>query len=347
MQTSPSYAILPVMQDVAATHASPRLRPPRRRTRWLFVAVALLLVIPNLLAWNQAWAMTHYAARGQRTAPPERLSLVDKIGAILLGVTVPRPANSSSPAQVGLSFEMRTILVDDGRLEVWYATSQGGRGVVLMFPAYAESKSSLLQSARAIADLGFDTLMVDFRGVGGSTGSDTTLGIKEARDIAAAFRYARQEWPGRPIALYGVSMGAVAALRAVAAKDVRPDALILESPFDSLLNTVRNRFHATGLPDFPAAEMLVFWGGVQHGFDGFAHNPVEYARSVRCPTLLLYGDRDPRVTPGQSRAIYDALDPGIYRRAVAFKGAGHEALVLSDPALWRENVDWLLQEAAP
>ena len=333
------------MQDVAATHASPPWRPSRRRTRWPVVAVALLLVISNLLAWNQAWAMTHYAAGGQRTAPPESLSLVDKIGAILLGVTVPRPANSNIPAQVGLSFEMRTIPVDDGRLEVWYATSQGGRGVVLMFPAYAESKSSLLQSARAIADLGFDTLMVDFRGVGGSTGSDTTLGIREARDVAAAVGYARQEWPGRPIVLYGVSMGAVAALRAVAAEHVEPDTLILESPFDSLLNTVRNRFHATGLPAFPAAEMLVFWGGVQHGFDGFAHNPVEYAHTVRCPTLLLYGDRDPRVTPGQSKVIYDALDPGIYRRAVAFEGAGHETLVLSNPPLWSRHVGELLQEA--
>ena len=187
--------------------------------------------------------------------------------------------------------------------------------------------------------------MVDFRGAGGSTGSDTTLGMREAGDVAAAFGYARQEWSDRFIAVYGVSMGAVAALRAIAAEGVEPDGLVLESPFDSLLNTVRNRFHATGLPDFPAAEMLVFWGGVQHGFDGFAHNPVEYARSVRCPTLLLYGDRDPRVTPAQSTAIYAALDPGINKTAVPFEGAGHEALVLHDPELWERHVGELLGEA--
>jgi alpha-beta hydrolase superfamily lysophospholipase len=332
------------MQDVADTHVPRPLRPSRRLARSLIAAAALLLIIPNLLAWNQAWAMTHYAANGQHTAPPESLSLVDKIGAILLGVNVPRPENSATPDALSLPFEIRTIPIDGGALQAWYVPTEGARALVLMFPAYAESKSGLLPPARALADLGFDTLMVDFRGEGGSTGSDTTLGIREARDVAAAFGYARQEWPGRPIALYGVSMGAVAALRAVAAEGVQPDALILESPFDSLLNTVRNRFHATGLPAFPAAEMLVFWGGVQHGFDGFAHNPVEYARTMRCPTLLLYGDRDPRVTPDQSRAIYDALSPDIYRRAVAFEGAGHEALVLSDSALWREHVEGLLQE---
>jgi alpha-beta hydrolase superfamily lysophospholipase len=337
------------MQNALATptHSRRSLWLPRRRTLVLALATAVLLVVANVLAWNQAWTMTHYAAAGERTALPEELSLIGKLRTVLMGVTVPRPANSATPDAVDLPFEVRTILVEGGALEAWYVPTTAANAVVLMFPAYAESKSGLLPSARALNGLGYGTLMVDFRGAGRSTGSDTTLGVREARDVAAAFRYARQEWPGRPIALYGVSMGAAAALRAVAAESVQPEALILESPFDNLLNTVRNRFHATGLPAFPAAEMLLFWGGVQHGFDGFAHNPVEYARSVRCPTLLMYGGRDPRVTPAQSTAIYVALGPGNYKRAVAFEGAGHEALVLSDSELWASHVEQLLRRAVP
>ena len=334
------------MQDTLATGMPRTVTRSRRRVIVLLLATVLLLVGPNMLAWNQAWAMTHYAAAGERTAPPEELSLIGKLRTVLMGVTVPRPSNSATPAAIDLQYEWRTIGVEDGALEAWYVPSAGTRGaIVLMFPAYAESKSGLLPAARALSGLGYDSLMVDFRGAGGSTGSDTTLGMREARDVAAAFRYARQEWPGRPVALYGVSMGAVAAMRAVAAEGVQPDALVLESPFDTLLNTVRNRFHATGLPDFPAAEMLVFWGRVQHGFDGFAHNPVEYARSVRCPTLLMYGDRDRRVTPSQSTGIYDALGPRIYKRAVEFGDAGHETLVLRDPRLWASHVDQLLRRA--
>jgi alpha-beta hydrolase superfamily lysophospholipase len=312
----------------------------------LLAVVVLIFVAPNAIAWNQAWAMTHYSTGGQRTAPPESLSLADKIGVVLTGVTVTRPTDTDTPANVDLPFEVRTIPADKGSLEAWYVPVPDADAVVLMFPAYAESKSSLLPAARALADLGYDTLMVDFRGAGGSTGGDTTLGIREARDVAAAFRYARHEWSKRPIAIYGVSMGAVAALRAVAAEGVKPDALILESPFDSLLNTVRNRFHATGLPAFPAAELVVFWGGVQHGFNAFGHNPVEYAQSVSCPTLLLYGDRDPRVTSAESTSIYHALRPENYKRAVAFEGAAHEALVLRDPALWKGEVAEVLQQAA-
>jgi alpha-beta hydrolase superfamily lysophospholipase len=333
------------MQDDFAAHTARPRKVTRRRVLFLLAALVVLLLAPNVLAWNQAWSMTHYSAGGQRTAPPESLSLVDKVRAVLVGVNVPRPTNSATPAAVGLPYEVRTIPVGGGLLEAWYVpTGSGARAIVLLFPAYAESKTGLLPSARALTELGYDALMVDFRGAGGSTGSDTTLGMREAQDVAVTFQYARQEWGDRPIAIYGFSMGAVAALRAVAAEGVEPDALILESPFDTLLNTVRNRFHATGLPDFPAAEMLVLWGGVQHGFDGFAHNPVEYARSVRCPILLLYGDRDPRVTPTQSAAIFDALNPDIDKRAVAFEGAGHEALVLTNPELWSRNVDQLLQE---
>ncbi|NJR40440.1 MAG: hypothetical protein HC781_18420 [Leptolyngbyaceae cyanobacterium CSU_1_4] len=85
--------------------------------------------------------------------------------------------------------------------------------------------------------------------------------------------------------LYGASMGAVAVMRAVAIEKIEPVALILESPFDRLLNTVRHRFEVMGIPSFPSAELIVFWGGVQLGIDGFNHNPVDYARSIDCPRI--------------------------------------------------------------
>jgi alpha-beta hydrolase superfamily lysophospholipase len=62
-----------------------------------------------------------------------------------------------------------------------------------------------------------------------------------------------------------------------------------------------------GLPTFPAAQLLVFWGGVQQGFNGFRHNPAEYARSVKCPVLMMHGEHDSRVTVEQARNIFDNL----------------------------------------
>ena len=124
---------------------------------------------------------------------------------------------------------------------------------------------------------------------------------------------------------------------------MRPDALVLESPFDSLLSTVQNRFDAIGLPSFPAAQLMVFWGSVQLGYNGFADNPISYAASVQCPVLFMYGTADPRVTARQSEAIYARLDPPGGKTSVAFQGLGHESLLAGDRSLWSTSVAQFLQ----
>ena len=95
--------------------------------------------------------------------------------------------------------------------------------------------------------------------------------------------------------------------------------LVLENPFDRLVTTVGHRFESMGLPTFPGAQRLVFWGGVQVGFNGFRQNPVEYAQTVRVPTLLLIGEQDPRVHVDEVESIASALlGP---KQVVVFPGA--------------------------
>jgi alpha-beta hydrolase superfamily lysophospholipase len=301
------------------------------------------IVACNGIAWMQARAMTHFSSGGQRTPAIEALSLPEKAWTVLTGVNVPRPQNSHTPQAVRLPYEVRTISFPGGdTLESWYIPVKQPRATVLMFPAYAESKETLLAQAVAFHEMGYDSLMVDFRGVGGSSGQDTTLGVREAKDVGRAFGYVRQTWPGRATILYGVSMGSAAVLRSIATEGVKPDAIIIESPFNRLLDTVRNRFDAMGLPSFPGAELVVFWGGVQQGFDGFAHNPVDYAQSVSCLVLLMNGDHDPRVTPTQATAIYEKL--GGHKEFVSFPGAGHESLIAAAPQVWKERVSRFLDQ---
>jgi pimeloyl-ACP methyl ester carboxylesterase len=138
-------------------------------------------------------------------------------------------------------------------------------------------------------------------------------------------------------------MGAVAVLRAMSALGVTADAAVLECPFDRLINAVRARFRAMGLPAFPGAGLMVFWGGWQHGYNGFAHNPVEYARKIACPVLLLHGRDDARVRASQVEAIYQNL-PG--RKAMhVFEGLGHDSYAAKRPEQWKEWVGDFLKGA--
>jgi uncharacterized protein len=149
-------------------------------------------------------------------------------------------------------------------------------------------------------------------------------------------------WPNRPLILYGVSMGAAAVMRAVGRDGVQADAVILESPFSTMVDAARNRFRAMGLPTFPSAELLVFWGSIQQGYNGFDNNPVDYARSINVPALLMHGDQDLRVTVEQTNAIYERL--GGVKQLVSFPGVGHSSLIAAAADKWKGEVKGFLDD---
>jgi len=90
-------------------------------------------------------------------------------------------------------------------LEAWFVQHPHPRGIVLMFPGYAGVKEAFLTPAAHLYQFGYSSLLVDFRGSGGSSGNDTTLGLREADDVAATFVYAQQHWPGLPIISHQLS----------------------------------------------------------------------------------------------------------------------------------------------
>jgi len=282
--------------------------------------------------------MTHFVPDGITS------STMPGIVRLAFGAPMQRVENRRTPSDAGLAYEVRRIaLADDAWLETWVVPHAEARGVVVMFHGYAASKASLLPAAVLLHRLGYATMLVDFQGAGGSSGTTTTLGMREADDVAAAFAFAVRRWPTLPIALYGASMGGTAVMRSMAIHQLRPAAIVLESPFDRAVQAVRNRLALHSLPAFPLAELLVFWGGVQLGFNGFQHNTVDYAREVTCPTLILHGGRDSRVSMGEIEAITANLRSP--HELVTFPQAGHEALAAVDPAHWQARVGQFLAQA--
>jgi len=287
-------------------------------------ALGLLLLALNGVAFMHAHAMTHFVVDGRRTPKPDKLSAVEKVKVLFTGVRVPKPVITDDPANHGLPFtNHRFAGPSDMEYEGWHIPCDHSRGLCILFHGYAGCKSSLLAEALAWQDLGYETFLVDFRGCGNSSGHTTTIGYHEADDVAAAFQYARRKLTQRPIVLYGQSMGAAAILRAVAFYDLQPRAVVLECPFDRMLSTAKNRFSVIGLPPFPFAHLLVFGGGVQHGFSGFGHNPVDYAEQVVCPVLLMSGERDTRVTKEQVTAVFNNI--AGEKQLVFFPALGHES----------------------
>ena len=124
-------------------------------------------------------------------------------------------------------------------------------------------------------------------------------------------------------------------------KNINPEAVILEAPFARLVNAVKSRVRAIKVPAFPITELLVFWGGVQHGFNGFALNPVTYAKSVECPTLILQGKLDKWTTLKEINEIFQNLQGS--KQLVIFPDAGHDLLVTVDKELWKRSIEEFLE----
>jgi pimeloyl-ACP methyl ester carboxylesterase len=300
-------------------------KPQRWKGRLLGLCVALAggFILLNILAYRNASAMIHYETGKPRTSPPEMLSLGQKVKVLLLGANIPRPHSDLPVTALGAAARSLQIPGDGAvKLGAWYCPAASNSPLVILFHGYTAEKSGLVAAAKIFLELGCSVLLVDFRGSGDSSESYSTIGYLEAEDVAAAVRYAHRNLSPSKIVLYGQSMGGAAIFRAIASCGVKPDAIIVEAIFDRLL-------------------LLIFWGGIQGGFNGFKHNPAEYAREVTCPALFLHGTADPRAHVEEARQVFAAV-PGS-KRFKEFPGAGHTDILARYPGEWKQEAGDFLQ----
>ncbi len=312
--------------------------PTRKPNRWLrrLLRTALsVFLLMNLVAFLHAWRFTHFTDQESAKPQAEELGWGKKIQYMLTGIPNPRPANISKPDTI---FES-VVLNDKYASAGWWIPVDSARGTVILLHGYGGEKSNLLERGEIFRSMGYQVLLLDFRGSGESPGRATSIGFHESEQVLAAYNWVLKK-SNQPVYFFGSSMGAAAALRAVYAHGIQPAGLVLECPFGSLLQTTRARFRQLQIPSFPMAELLVFWGGVQQGFNGFAHNPESYAQAVKCPTLLFYGSKDPKVSGAETTAIFQALQGP--KKRIDFPEAAHEDFLKKYREEWTAEVQSFL-----
>ena len=148
--------------------------------------------------------------------------------------------------------------------------------------------------------------------------------------------YLKQRFPNERLILLGESMGAVAIMKAMSEKPLAADQLILHCPFGYMKKTTEKRFEAMGLPSFALADILLAYGGLLNGFNAFQHNPVDYAKTIQAPTLLLWGAKDARVTRAETAAIFSNLQGE--KKLNTFEHSGHENYLIKHREEWRQSI---------
>lgn len=298
---------------------------------FLFAFIAFF-VFTNFVAIFHGHKFTHFSSEKlAKPKKPEDLTPAEKLKMMILGVKVPKPSNDVKPHQ-----KFQTIVLQSNKkIECWSIRKQSSKGTVILFHGYGGSKSSLVDKADVFLDLGYNVFMVDFIGSGGSEGLQTTIGYKEAENVKTAYDYIKEKGE-KKIFLFGTSMGAAAIMKALADYPLEPKGIIIECPFATMYDATCARFKAVGAPIFPMAGLVVLWGGLTNGFWAFDHNPVDYARKIKCNTLLLYGEQDKRVSRGEIDAIYSNLDCSKELRIYPL--AGHVNYLLKYKAEWTRDI---------
>lgn len=319
------------------------MQPFKSKTQLIYVmliAVIVILIMINFLAYFQASKFTHFdISFTAKTQETNEFSFRQKLSALLFGVDNPRPANMGTPS---CSFET-VRLKSNKEIECWNIRCDSAKGTVILFHGYSGEKSSMLDKAEVFIKLGYNILLVDFMGSGGSEGNQTTIGFYEAEEVKTAFDYIKQQGENN-IILFGTSMGAVAVMKAENDYKLNAKSIIIECPFATMLETVEARFKNMHIPAFPLANLLVFWGGFQNGFNAFSLKPVEYARAITCPTLLLYGGQDVKVHKNEIDRIFSNLKG--YKQLKLYPEAGHENYLIHYRNEWTNDVSQFINSVS-
>lgn len=207
----------------------------------------------------------------------------------------PTPILQSNPERMGMSYKEFHIpsgsAEQRGELDAWWIPAAQQNSVTLLYlHGNDHNIASNLTHIQRLHNLGYNVLMVDYRGFGKSSGGHPNE-TKVYEDAESAWQFAVKESGIKPkdIFIYGHSLGGAIAIDLAIH---HPDAggLIAESTFTSMqaMGELRYGF-------LPVATLL------HQRFDS-----LKKITQLKIPVLFIHGTWDPEVPYEMSQQLYDA-----------------------------------------
>lgn len=305
--------------------------------RWILWVIVIQIVLANISASIYAYKFTHFYEAPALPVSPQ--NIFNKTWKLFVGPKFYKNTNESEP-----SFAYETIQLKTSGgipIDAWYSQTDSSNACVILIHGYSVNKSYVENEAAMFKQWGYSVLLFDLRAHGKSGGNTTTFGVKETDELKKAYEFAKQKGQSN-IVLYGVSLGAVLAIKAVANSEIHPAAIIADVPFGSLHQHLKARARMIGFPSEPFAGLTTFWIGAERGFNGFRFDISAYSKKVNCPILLEWGAKDPLVTREEIDSIYKNLS-SKNKKLVIYPDADHGSFLQKDPFTWEKEVQAFLK----
>ncbi|WP_339704860.1 alpha/beta hydrolase [uncultured Kriegella sp.] len=202
-------------------------------------------------------------------------------------------------------FDEYNIEIDEGvNLNGVHFKVREPKGIVFYLKGNSRSLKGWGKFAIDFTRLGFDVVMVDYRGFGKSTGVRTEEGIK--RDLQYAYDALKKQVDEKYIILYGRSLGSGFATKLASTNN--PRMLILDAPYYSVSH-IAKRY----LPMMPMSLVL-----------RFPIKTYKWIQYVECPIKIIHGTND-KLIPFKTSIKLSKIKPEITRLYPVI-GGGHNNL---------------------
>ena len=195
------------------------------------------------------------------------------------------------PSDLGMPYDDVRLETDDGEtLHAWWVQAEDAESTILFFHGNAGNIGHRLDSIRIFHDLGYNVLIVDYRGYGESTGSPSEEGLY--KDALTAYHWLRHEQAltSDDLVLFGRSLGA--AVASWLATQQPAAGLIVESGFISIPELGAELYPF--LPVRPLAR--------------YDYATVDHLSLVSAPVLVVHSPDDDIVPFRHGQALFQAAN---------------------------------------
>ena len=217
----------------------------------------------------------------------------------------------------------------------WLVASETNRGVVILQHGLHADKSTLVERARFLSQAGYTVLLFDFQAQGESIGKQITFGFLESRDSQAAVEFVKKRFPGKPIGIIGVSLGAAA--EALASPPLDVQAMVFESMYPTIVEATKDRIEIRlGPLGRCLSPLLTAQIGLRASCSTDDLRPIVSVAKISEPKLFLAGTADRETKFSETKEIFtSAAEP---KMLVPFDGARHQDLLDFAPDLYKKSI---------
>lgn len=212
------------------------------------------------------------------------------------------------PDQYKLPFENVYFKTEDGvQIKGWFIPNPSSDKTIILMHGWGMNRGDVFKNTYFLHDLGYNLMYFDFRALGESGGTVSSIGYLEVKDLQAAIQFLKDTRPFacEKIGLYGLSMGGMVAI-CEAAQNPGIKCVVAEASYYSFRRVVsRWAWVHNKVPYFPLMPIVLHYMR-----RNLAANPERYSPKYNIPKIaprpvfIIHGRYDNLVPAAQAKMLF-------------------------------------------